>query len=109
MGVTGEGDGGGLIGGGKVGWDLGGALAFSGGGPLGATLQGLVKTAAEHGVVGVAEGGVKDAAFAVLQDHQIGLVLVGEIGGGGGEDLDVFCRASQAGVKFVTGVQPAWW
>ncbi len=89
-----EGDGGEFGLGGEVVWEVGSAGAGAGGGPFGAALQGLIKAAAEHGVIGVAEGGVEDAAFAVVDDHQIRLFFSGEVGDGGGQDGDVFGGAA---------------
>lgn len=93
--------------GGEVFGEVGGAGAGAGGGPFGAALEGFVEAEAEHGVVGVAEGGVEDAAFAVVDDHQAGFFDCGQVGSGGGEDGDVFGGAAEAAVEFVLGVEPA--
>lgn len=65
--------------GGKVFWEIGGAGAGAGGGPFGAALEGFVEAEAEHGVVGMSKGGVEDAAFAVVDDHQARFFDRGEV------------------------------
>ena len=91
----------------EVSREVAGAGAVAGGGPFGAALEGFVKTAAEHGVVGMAEGGVEDAALAIVDGQEIGLLLAIEIRHGGGEHGDVFSGTAKMAVKLILSMAPA--
>lgn len=51
--------------------------------------------------------GVEDAAFSVVDDHEVRLFFAIEIGDGGGEDGDVLGGAAEVAIEFILGVQPA--